>query len=123
MTNPKIPPRSTGLRHVFAATRYSLNGLYRIWREAAFRQELLVGTFALIVLVAIGASPGNLVLFLLCFLFLLAIEAMNTAIEELVDHLSPEWTQFGKNAKDLGSFAVACAIAATAVAFGWALLG
>jgi diacylglycerol kinase (ATP) len=43
-------------------------------------------------------------------LLLIAVEALNTALEVLVDHLSPGWSQFAKEAKDLGSLAVACVI-------------
>jgi diacylglycerol kinase (ATP) len=43
-------------------------------------------------------------------LLLIAVEALNTALEVLVDHLSPGWSQFAKDAKDLGSLAVACVI-------------
>ena len=37
---------------------------------------------------------------------LLLAEALNTAIEEIVDLVSPEWSLAAKHAKDLGSFAV-----------------
>jgi diacylglycerol kinase (ATP) len=40
------------------------------------------------------------------------VEALNTAIEELVDRVSPEVSRTGKHAKDLGSFAVFCTLAA-----------
>lgn len=46
------------------------------------------------------------------FLLLIATEALNTSIEVVVDHLSPDWSEFAKNAKDLGSFAVACLLLA-----------
>ena len=39
-------------------------------------------------------------------------EAINTAIEELVDRISPEISTVGRNAKDLGSFAVFCLLLA-----------
>ncbi len=44
-------------------------------------------------------------------LLLVATEALNTALEVLVDHLSPGWSEFAKDAKDLGSLAVACVVA------------
>ncbi len=37
---------------------------------------------------------------------LFATEALNTAIEEVVDRISPEWSLAARNAKDLGSLAV-----------------
>ena len=41
---------------------------------------------------------------------MIAVEALNTAIEVLVDQLSPGWSAWAKEAKDLGSLAVACVI-------------
>jgi diacylglycerol kinase (ATP) len=45
-----------------------------------------------------------------CILF--SVEALNTAIEEVVDKISPERSAFGKAAKDLGSTAVFFALSA-----------
>ena len=52
----------------------------------------------------------------------LAVEALNTALEELVDHISPGWSEFAKHAKDLGSFAVMCALVATGLYAAWVVL-
>lgn len=41
------------------------------------------------------------------------MEAINTALEDLADHLSPEWSQMAKNVKDLGSLAVGLMLLAT----------
>lgn len=48
---------------------------------------------------------------------LLAAELMNTAIEEVVDHLSPQLDPRAKKAKDCGSAAVALAAIAGAAAW------
>jgi diacylglycerol kinase (ATP) len=50
-------------------------------------------------------------------LALLAVEALNTAIEVIVDHLSPEWSEFGKHSKDIGSAAVLLMITVNAIWF------
>ncbi|MGO7216497.1 diacylglycerol kinase, partial [Rhizobium ruizarguesonis] len=42
----------------------------------------------------------------LLFLGLFSMEAMTTAVEEVIDRISPEISIVGKHAKDLGSFAV-----------------
>jgi len=52
----------------------------------------------------------------------LAVEALNTAIEEIVDHVSPEWSLAAKHAKDMGSFAVMALLFATGLVFAVALL-
>jgi diacylglycerol kinase (ATP) len=79
-------------------------------RESAGRQEILLIVALLVAFVVFGASVLAILGLLALGLLLLAVEALNTAIEELVDHLSPDWSQWAKNAKDLGSFAVACTI-------------
>ncbi len=115
------PDRKTGLAHLLAATGYSAGGARRLWREAAFRQEVaaiaaLVGLF-----LVLGASAGEVIILLILGLVLLAVEALNTALEEVVDHLSPGWSEFAKHAKDMGSFAVLCALVATGLYAVWVI--
>ena len=50
--------------------------------------------------------------FIVLMMLMFSVEALNTAIEELVDRISPEISTVGRNAKDLGSFAVFCLIIA-----------
>jgi diacylglycerol kinase (ATP) len=102
----------TGISHFFAAASYSLGGFKRLIKEAAFRQELLFAAVALILLLAVGATLVELMIAVMLFLVLFAIEALNTAIEEVIDRISPEISSVGKHAKDLGSFAVLCMLAA-----------
>lgn len=104
------PPRKTGIAHFFAAAGYSLAGFRRLLRESAGRQELGLIAALLVAFLVLGASLQAVFGLLGLGLLLLAVEALNTAIEELVDHLSPDWSEWAKNAKDLGSFAVACTI-------------
>jgi diacylglycerol kinase (ATP) len=110
MTDQVKPPRKSGIAHFFAAASYSLGGLRRLARESAFRQEVLLILALVVVFVLFGASVPELLGLLALGLLLIAVEALNTALEVLVDHLSPGWSQFAKDAKDLGSLAVACTI-------------
>jgi diacylglycerol kinase (ATP) len=112
MTAQEKPPRKSGVAHFFAAAGYSLGGLQRLSRESAFRQEVALVAGLVVVLVVFGASLPEVLGLLAIGLILIAVEALNTALEELVDHLSPGWSQFARDAKDLGSMAVACAIGA-----------
>lgn len=107
---PKKPARTTGIAHFFAAAGYSLAGLRRLWREAALRQEVALIAVMAVLFVALGASGAEILGLLALGLVLVAVEALNTAIEVLVDHLSPGWSAWAKDAKDLGSLAVACVI-------------
>ncbi len=113
------PDRKTGIAHFFAAASYSQAGARRLWRESAFRQEVLALAALLALFALIGASAGEMLGLVLLGLAVLTVEALNTAIEELVDHLSPGWSEFAKNAKDMGSFAVACALTATGLYAAW----
>lgn len=115
------PGKHAGLAHVIAATRYSLAGARRLWREAAFRHELLA--FGLIVILfALSTAPlwayfGAILLMLVT----IAVEALNTAIEEVTDHSSPDYSDMAKHAKDLGSFAVGCLLLANGLWAAWVL--
>ena len=105
----------TGIIHFFAAASYSLGGFKRLIKEAAFRQELLFAAVALILLLAVGATLVELMIAVVLFLIVFAIEALNTAIEEVIDRISPEISSVGKHAKDLGSFAVLCMLTACGI--------
>lgn len=116
MQAPKEPPftKESGWRHFLAAARYSWQGFRRLLRESAFRQEIASLAMGLLLLLWLQAKVEQLLIFVLLMLVLFAVEAINTAIEELVDRVSPEYSQVGKHAKDLGSFAVSCLILANA---------
>ena len=122
MTVQEKPPRKSGIAHFFAAAGYSLGGLKRLARESAFRQEVGLIAGLLAVLLVFGASLPEVLGLLAIGSLLIAVEALNTALEVLVDHLSPGWSAFAKDAKDLGSLAVACTIGALLLYTGVALV-
>lgn len=110
ITSKPRPAKVTGFAHLFAAASYSGAGLRRLWSETAFRHEVAV-VVALIALFSIlGANLVEFSILLGVFLLLAAVEAVNTAIECIVDHLTPDWAEFARNAKDLGSLAVMCVL-------------
>ena len=115
---PNMPRNRKGLAHIIDAAQFSAGGFARLWRETAFRLELLAGALCLIGLVWLGATLFQLVAFGVLALVLLAVEALNTAIEEIVDHVSPQWSEMGKYAKDCGSAAVALLLVAMALLLG-----
>ncbi len=107
MTQNKPKPAPVkGIKHIFAATSYSLAGLRRLWRETAFQHEVLLFVLVLVVFAMIGASLGEFLIATVLFFLLAAFETLNTAIEEIVDHLATDWAEFARNAKDYGSLAV-----------------
>lgn len=109
------PPfeKQKGIAHLFAAARYSTQGLIRLSKETAFYHEVLAFVAGEILLIAIGAPVHHWLIFAALMLMMFAVEALNTAIEEVVDRVSPEFSLAAKHAKDLGSFAVLCAMLIT----------
>jgi diacylglycerol kinase (ATP) len=98
-----------------AATLASIGGIDRVMKEVAFRYELVSYGVSLVLFTYIGATWQQIWLLTGLALGVFAIEAINTAIEVIVDHLSPEWSEMAKQAKDLGSFAVSCMLLISAV--------
>ncbi len=113
--------KASGPRRVLAATRYSLQGLVRLWGEEAFRTEVVAFALGLLLFVFIGAEPYQYLIFVILMLLLFCVEALNTAIEELVDRISPEISTVGRHAKDLGSFAVFCLLCVNGLFVLWCL--
>jgi len=112
------PQRVTGIAHLFAAAGYSIGGLRRLWQETAFRHITLALPLCLMLFVALGVGPMEYCILLVLFFALVAVEALNTAIECLVDHLAPQWEEFARDAKDLGSLATMCLLCANGVFLG-----
>ena len=123
--NTPRPRRKGG--SLVSASLNSLDGLRVLIRERAARRELLL-IAATGVVYALWPTSHTLMLLVLAFV-LLAVEALNTAIEVLCDHVTPDIHPAIKKAKDLGSaaiFVICCAmvlVTALALAHFCALLG
>ena len=110
MAEPTKPARKTGIAHFFAAAGYSAGGLRRLSAESAFRQEMLGLVAVPVLLLALDATLLHYLVFAGLALLVIALEALNTALECIVDHLTQEWAEFARDAKDLGSLAVLCGL-------------
>lgn len=92
------------LTRLAKASRNSLTGLRRVWRdERAFRTEILV--LALLVPLAAWLAAGVLEFVLLIGVWLLVIagELANSAIEATVDRIGSERHELSGKAKDAAS--------------------
>lgn len=120
-SQPAKPPRFSGLEHFCRSCTYTAAGLRAACKEAAFRQELLLGLVT-VPLSLLLPLDGLLVLLLnLCWLAVLSCELLNSAIESIVDLASPDYHELAKRAKDLGSAAVGVALTALALCWAYAL--
>ncbi len=112
---------TSGLKRVFAALRYSRDGLRAAWRfEAAFRQEIGVLVVGSAIALALRISAFEKLMLIGVLVLILIVELINSSIEAVVDRVSLERHPLSKNAKDFGSAAVllACLLAAAA----WAVV-
>lgn len=118
----ELSTKETGIAHLFAATKYSIAGLRVLLKEAAFRHELSLSVILFVSLLFAGATNTQLIILSILVLVLFAVEALNTAIENIVDKVSPERSDFAKETKDLGSFAVSCILLGIIAYWIYALL-
>ena len=110
-----------GLAHIIAGLIYARGGLRKVMAETAFGLELAAAAVILVLYWLAGVSAFHTVISLCLFLIVFAAEALNTAIEMIIDRISPEISQYGRDAKDLGSFAVVCLLFANGIFSGWAI--
>ncbi|MFT3757774.1 diacylglycerol kinase [Thauera sp.] len=114
----------TGLRRVWNAFHYSLDGLGAAWRhEDAFRQEAVLAVVMVPLALWLGEGAIERVLMIGSVLLVLIVELMNSAVEATVDRISLERHPLAKRAKDVGSAAVMIALINVAVVWGLLLLG
>ncbi len=114
--------KTTGLSHLWHATCYTCGGLKAVVGETAFRHELLAG--CLVVPVAWLLPLPVWQAWILCLLWagILVVEILNTALEAIVDMVSPEYHPLAKKAKDLGSAAVGLCLAVNGIVWLMATL-
>lgn len=116
-----VPPTKTGIPRLIAATRYSAAGLKATFRsEEAFRIEV----YAFLVMAPLGLWLGEggveKILLVGSLVMLLIVELLNTAIEVVINRISPDYHTLSGRAKDIGSGCVLIMI--TLVVFIWCIL-
>ncbi|QDF95980.1 diacylglycerol kinase [Azoarcus sp. DD4] len=114
----------TGLRRIWNAFRYSLDGLRAALRhEDAFRQECLLAIVLIPAAFFVPTDGTGKALLIGSTLLVLVVELLNSAIEATVDRVSLEHHQLAKRAKDIGSAAVLIALLNLALVWGLVLFG
>ena len=97
----------TGLRRVWNAMFYSIEGLKAAYRhEDAFRQEALLAILLIPAALFMPVPGLGKALMVASVLLVLIVELLNSAIEATVDRVSLENHRLAKRAKDIGSAAV-----------------
>jgi diacylglycerol kinase (ATP) len=102
------------LKRIYSATFNSIRGLIDgVRTEAAIREEALALAGAVPVGMALAPSAAWYVAMIGAILLVMAIEFLNTAVEKLSDHVTPEHHYAIGRIKDFGSAAVFCGLAFT----------
>jgi diacylglycerol kinase (ATP) len=97
----------SGLKRIFSAFLYSMEGFKSAWRmEHAFRQELVLVVIGTIIALFVPVSAVEKLMLIGVFVLVLIVELINSAVEAVVDRVSLERNPLSKNAKDFGSAAV-----------------
>ena len=109
----------SGIKRIAAAFFYSMDGFKAAWQnEHAFRQEMLVTVIGTVTALSMKISAFEKLILVAVLVFVLVVELINSALEAVVDRISLEPHPLSKNAKDLGSAAVALAIGIALAAWG-----
>ena len=103
---------------------WSWDGFRAAWAtEKTLRQWTLANVLSAVLAFTLDLTPGERALILALGLLILAAELINTAVEEVVDLVSPGHDPRAKKAKDCGSACVALAAIAAGIAWVVVLVG
>ncbi len=117
------PPKRSDFKHVFRALGYAFEGLWDAFtREAAFRHEFILGIILFPITLWLPFSTTLRIVLNALWISLLVTELINSAIEAIVDLVTPEWHPLAKQAKDMASAAVFCALIAFLASWIYALI-
>lgn len=125
MSPPESPHKGkTGLRRVWNALFYSIDGLRAAYRhEDAFRQEVLLAVLLIPAACFVPVSGLGKAMLIGSVLLVLVVELLNSAVEATVDRISLENHRLAKRAKDIGSAAVLLSLANVTIVWGLVIFG
>ena len=95
------------IRRQVASFKPAINGLVRMWKAGHnYRIHLTVAMLTTLLGILLRISRVEWIGVVLCFGLVISAEIMNTAVEELVDFISPEHHVMAGQIKDLAAAAV-----------------
>ncbi|MBF4423256.1 MULTISPECIES: diacylglycerol kinase [Vibrio] len=113
-----MKPGRTGIKRLFYATGYSIQGLKAAWlNEAAIRQETVTSILLITITFFLPVTKIEQIMMIGCLVLVVIVELMNSAVEAVVDRVGSEWHELSGRAKDIGSAAVLIALIFSA--FTW----
>lgn len=110
--------KNTGLKRVFKAFGYSLQGFKATWQqEAAFRQEVILALLALPLAFWLGESLQDYLILIGVLFLVLIVEILNSSIESTINRIGTEHHQLSGQAKDQASAAVLLALTLAGIVY------
>ena len=98
---------SRGPKQIYKAFIWSMKGLRAGWTfEASFRLEVYLFCIFAPLGLWLGRGAIEKALLVGCLFLVLSAELLNSAVEAVVDKVSPEFHELAGRAKDMGSAAV-----------------
>jgi diacylglycerol kinase (ATP) len=114
--------RTFDLRAVLSALGFAVQGIISAWkREAAFRQECLLGLVLVPLAFYLTSEPLMRFLLIGVWWWLLIVELINSAVETVVDRFDTYHPLFG-TAKDIAAAAVWLSLLWLVFVWGWFLV-
>lgn len=109
----------TGIKRILKAFVYSHDGFISAFKsEAALRQDLAVFAIFSIVAMCLNLVLWQKAVLISSLLFIVIMELVNTAVEVVIDRISPEYHELSKKAKDIGSLLVLLAFVNAVILWG-----
>ena len=97
----------TGIKRILKAFVYSYQGFSAVFKsEAAFRQDIAFCVIFSGLACWLSVPLLHRCFLLVALLLILLAELINTAIETIIDRISPDYHELSKKAKDIGSLLV-----------------
>ena len=92
---------------IWRSMGFAIDGLrYAFSSQRSLRIESIIAGFIVVIGFALGISRLEWVIVIISISFVIGLELVNTAIEAVVDLVSPEYHPVAKVAKDIASAAV-----------------
>lgn len=101
------PSQQSSFKRIVRAAGYSASGLRMAFlHEAAFRQEFALLAAGGLITALLPVTPMETLALIASLVLVMIVELLNSAVEAVVDRISPELHPLSGRAKDYGSAAV-----------------
>jgi len=95
------------MKNRIASFKYALNGIHLMFKSGPnFIIQLIIAFTTISVGLYFQIRSNEWAIILICIAGVLSAEIFNTALEKMVDHLSPEQNKYAGEIKDLAAGAV-----------------